>query len=55
VFEMQGPTTSKVQEKQVMDNGINVVNDLHPAPSQTIIINYEFDPLEFDSPTCQVI
>jgi hypothetical protein len=27
-----------------MDNGTNVVNDLHIAPSQTILINYESGP-----------
>jgi hypothetical protein len=38
-----------------MDNGTNVVNDLHIAHSQTVLINYEFDPLEFNSPIGQVV
>jgi hypothetical protein len=51
---MQGLATSKMQEKQTMD-GTCVVNDLHLAPSQTILINCEFDPLKFNSPIGQVV
>ncbi len=52
---MHGLATFKMQEKQVMDNGTNVVNDSHIAPSPIVLIDYEFDPLEFNSPTSQVV
>jgi hypothetical protein len=52
---MQGPTTSKVHEKQTMDTRTNVVNDLPTTLSQTIPINCEYNPLEFYSPTNQVV
>jgi hypothetical protein len=38
-----------------MDNGTGVVNDLHLAPSQTIPINCEYDPLKFNSSTIQIV
>jgi hypothetical protein len=35
--------------------GIGVVNNLPTTPSQTILINYEYDPLKFYFPIGQVV
>ncbi len=48
-IEILGPTTIKVQKDQVVGNNMGGVNDLPNAPFQTVLVNFKFDQLDFNS------